>query len=568
MYSDECFINIGDYLINKLINHGVRHVFGVPGDFILGFYKQMADNKKIKVINTCDEQGAGFAADAYARINGLGACCITYCVGGLKVINPTAEAFAEKSPLVIISGSPGIKERIKNPLIHHKVKDFDTQLKIFEQVTVASTVIDDSAKAVDEIDRTINSALYYKRPVYIEIPRDMVAIPIIFDSHSKNKNNHHSFHQFLPTQGKSNPIVLAEAIDETIEMINYSKKPVILAGVEIHRYGLQNKLLTLVEKFKIPVASTISSKSVIGEYHQLYLGLYEGAMGHDLVKKYVETSDCLILLGTLMTDMDLGGFTAKLDQGKSISLSDHRVSIKYHNYDNIFLDDFISELISSKKIKQQTNIFKNNNKAFNSEIENKFVPIQGKRITINRLFQCINSFIKDNTIVLADIGESLFGSTDLVVHRKTEFLSPAYYASMGFAVPASIGAQLANSKLRPLVLVGDGAFQMTGMELSTSIRFNLNPIVLVLNNHGYSTERSILDGPFNDILNWQYSKMPILLGGGEGFVIETEEQLQSLLNYAEEHVERYCILDIHLDPNDKSQAMQRLTEILRKKLHE
>src|SRR3954468_19978014 len=167
---------IGDYLIARLYALGVRHVFGIPGDYVLGFYDSLSKSK-LKIINTCDEQGAGFAADAYARVRGLGAVCITYCVGGLKVANTTAEAFAEKSPVVVISGAPGVKEREKNPLLHHKVKEFDTQKKVFEQLTIASTVLSDPQTAFQEIDRVLHAALRYKRPVYIEIPRDLVFSP-------------------------------------------------------------------------------------------------------------------------------------------------------------------------------------------------------------------------------------------------------------------------------------------------------------------------------------------------------------------------------------------------------
>src|SRR5512136_3363815 len=98
--------SIGEYLIDRLYALGVRHVFGIPGDYVLGFYDLLAKSK-LRVINTCDEQGAGFAADAYARVRGLGAVCITYCVGGLKLANTTAEAFAEKSPVGVIRGAPG-----------------------------------------------------------------------------------------------------------------------------------------------------------------------------------------------------------------------------------------------------------------------------------------------------------------------------------------------------------------------------------------------------------------------------------------------------------------------------
>src|SRR6266446_10394046 len=167
---------IGEYLIQRLYDHGVRHVFGIPGDYVLGFY-DLLHRSPLRIINTCDEQGAGFAADAYARMRGLGAVCITYCVGGLKVANTSAGAFAEKSPVVVISGAPGMKEREKNPLLHHKVKEFDTQKKVFEQLTIASTVLTDPQTAFQEIDRVLHAALRYKRPVYIELPRALVFVP-------------------------------------------------------------------------------------------------------------------------------------------------------------------------------------------------------------------------------------------------------------------------------------------------------------------------------------------------------------------------------------------------------
>jgi indolepyruvate decarboxylase len=169
---------VGGYLIQSLYDHGVRHIFGVPGDFALGFYQQLTQYNKLKIINTCDEQGAGFAADAYARVNGLGVVCITYCVGGLKVVNATAQAFAEKSPLVVISGAPGIKERTKSALLHHKVRDYDTQQRIFEHITIDSVLLNNLTTAAKDINRVLSSAKRYKRPVYIELPRDMVSAPI------------------------------------------------------------------------------------------------------------------------------------------------------------------------------------------------------------------------------------------------------------------------------------------------------------------------------------------------------------------------------------------------------
>src|SRR5512134_1448813 len=205
---------IADYLIHRLHALGVRHVFGIPGDYVLSFYDQL-QRSPLRVINTCDEQGAGFAADGYARVRGLGAVCITYCVGGLKVANPIAGAFAEKSPVVVISGAPGMKEREKNPLLHHKVREFDTQKKVFEQLTIASTVLSEPQTAFQEIDRVLHAALRFKRPVYIELPRDQVGRPGI--AHHRPPEIHE----------RSNPKTLRAALAEAEQTINDARKPVI-----------------------------------------------------------------------------------------------------------------------------------------------------------------------------------------------------------------------------------------------------------------------------------------------------------------------------------------------------
>jgi TPP-dependent 2-oxoacid decarboxylase len=538
---------IGDYLIARLHALGVGHVFGIPGDYVLGFYDQLVASE-LKVVTTCDEQGAGFAADAYARIRGLGVVCVTYCVGGLKVANSTAGAFAEKSPVVVISGAPGMKEREKNPLLHHKVREFDTQRKVFEQLTVASAVLSDPQTAFQEIDRVLHAVLRYKRPVYLELPRDMVARPGI---------KHHSPTQFHET---SDPAALAEALGEAVAMINAARQPVILADVEVHRFGLQEMLLKLIEKGNIPFASTILGKSVMSEQHPLCLGVYEGAMGRDDVRAYVESSDCVIMLGTFMTDINLGIYTARLDPARSISATSEKLSIRYHTFEDVRFKDFMRGLIAADLRRRESDTHPH------PEEEPEFRVEPRAKLTVKRLFQRLDAFLSDETIVIVDVGDALFGGADLFIHRRTEFLGPAYYASMGFAVPAAIGAQLANPSLRPLVIVGDGAFQMTGLEIATALRLRLNPIILVLNNAGYGTERQIHDGPYNDILPWEYSKIPEVLGGGRGFVARTEDELDSALLAARADSAQFSIIDARLDPLDRSPALERLAERLSKKI--
>ena len=227
---------VADYLIRRLHNYGIRHIFGVPGDYVLGFFDKIAHTKGIHVINTCDEQGAAFAADAYARVKGLGAVCVTYSVGGFKVLNAIAQAFAEKSPLVLISGAPGMNERHRNPLLHHKVQDFDTQQRIFEHLTIDSAILSNQDTAMADIDRVLSAAVRYERPVYLQLPRDIVSSEITrtygYDFPSAPHLHIHYLlgpHRLEETDHKA----LNEALIETLDMINSSTKAVIIAGMEM-----------------------------------------------------------------------------------------------------------------------------------------------------------------------------------------------------------------------------------------------------------------------------------------------------------------------------------------------
>lgn len=537
---------IGGYLIQRLQDYGVRDIFGIPGDFVLQFYG-MLEESPIRVIGTTREDNAGYAADGYARVNGMGAVCITYCVGGLSLCNSIAGAYAEKSPVVVISGSPGMGERESDPLLHHRVKDFDTQKQVFEKITVASAVLDDPLTAFREIDRCLEAAMRFKRPVYLELPRDRVRSTAI--------------HPHIPatTEAKSNKDALRESIQEATAMISGCQKPVIIAGVEIHRFGLRQEVIKLAEKNSIPMCATLLGKSVVSEKHPLYLGVYEGAMGRETVRKFVEESDCVILLGTFMTDINLGIYTARLDPGRCVYATSEKLRIRHHHFHDVILSDFVTGLAKSKISVPKRALPKNRD-----GVLGQYKLDADAKVTVRQLFSRINEMLADEMVVVADVGDSLFGSADLTIHQHTEFLSPAYYTSMGFAIPAAVGVQVANRKLRPIVLVGDGAFQMTCLELGTALRHGFNPIVVVLNNHGYTTERFLQEGPFNDIPNWHYHRLPDLLAGGWGFEVHTERDLDKALKAALANQDKFSILNVHLDSHDISPALQRLAERMSK----
>lgn len=538
---------IGAYLIERLRELGVRHIFGIPGDYVLGLY-QMLDESVIEVVGMTREDNAGYAADAYARVNGVGCVCVTYCVGGLSLCNSVAGAYAEKSPVIVLSGSPGISERARNPLLHHKVRDFSTQFEVFEKITAASAVIDDPTTAFREIDRVLAAVHRYKRPVYLEIPRDLVLNeqPI-------------AYRQPLSTP-PSDPDALREALEETKEMLVAAKRPMILADVEIHRFGLQHEMLALAESTGMPIATTILGKSVISESHPLFVGVYEGAMGREEVTKRVEESDCLLMLGCFLTDLNLGMFTAKLDPSRCVNVTSEDLQIRRHHYRDIRLDDYISGL-KALDLKLAKSPIQPRPKLAEAAPARSDAPVASAR-----LFNRINMLLEEQMCVIADIGDSLFGAVDLAMSRQTEFISPAYYTSMGFAVPAAVGVCKASPAWRALVIVGDGAFQMTGMELSTIVKNKLNPIVVVLNNHGYTTERFLLDGTFNNILDWKYHKIPEVLGAGKGYEVRFETELDSALAAALADSSTFSLINVHLDAYDRSPALERLTKRLSEKI--
>ncbi|MBL1257499.1 alpha-keto acid decarboxylase family protein [Methylocystis sp. Sn-Cys] len=530
---------IGGYLIRRLGEEGVGHVFGVPGDYCLTFFS-LLEKSPLQVVNTCDEQGAGFAADAYARIKGLGVVALTYCVGGLKAANTIAQAYAERSPVILIGGAPGAREQARNPLLHHRVRDFDTQLKVFRELTVATAVLDDATTAASEIDRAIALAKRHSRPVYIELPRDMTLAEIA-----------PAPVRSLPAE-TSDPEALAYAVAEAVDKIAASNHPVILAGEELHRFRLQDRLMALVEISGIPVAASIMGKSVFPESHPAYMGVYEGAMGREDLRDYVESSDCLILLGAMMTDVNLGIYTAHIDRRSAIYAGKDRVAIGLHAYDGVRMEDFIAALSERPWAKRAF-------PPFTHPLHPGPFEARDRKMTVDALFRQINAFLEKDMIVIADTGDALLGASDLFISDGAHFLASAYYTSLGFAVPASLGVKTAAPKLRPLVLVGDGAFQMTGLEISTAARFGMNPIVILLDNDGYGTERPMLDGGFNDIKRWNYAGLEQVIGGGLGIRVETEREMAAALARARANEAGWSLIQVILDRDDKSPALRRLT---------
>ncbi len=534
--------NLAEFVMDRLESTGIKYVFTVPGDYILGFLSTLAERQKIELINTSTEEGAGFAADGYARLNGVGCVAVTYTVGALKLCNPIAGAFAERSPVIVISGAPGVSERDKTPL-HHIVGSFDCQRQVFKNITCAQAVLDNPSTAGFEVDRVLEAMRHYKQPVYIELPRDVSLKPIDYDVYTVGTPK-------TPDTDYNN---LEDALHEVAAWLEESKHPVILAGVEIARYQLGKDLTRFAEKHNIPIACTLLSKSTVNETHPLYIGVYAGS-SQGWIRELVESSDCLLVCGEAITEATVGYRPSKAFQKRDmVTCTLNELKVRNHQYPNVSFTDFCKSLFKTELTKKEMP-----NLPVKKNIE-VFIPKEGSKLTTVRLFEKINAILDDTMILVADAGDSLLGSSDLTMCRHDSFFSPAFYLTMGWAIPSSLGIKLAKPKYRPIVVVGDGSFQMSSAELSTAVRWKLNPIIFVLNNRGYTTERVIFDGKFNNILDWHYLDIGKVIPGVKGVKVETEEELDKAVSIALKE-DMVFVINCIVDSKDTSPALKRIIE--------
>ncbi len=545
---------VGSYLVARLEEVGVRHVFGVPGDYVLGLMDEIVESP-LELVGTCNELDAGYAADAYARINGVGAVCVTYAVGGFSLLNAVAGAYAERVALIAVCGGPNRADRDEDRLLHHTIGDYGVQVDVFGHVTQRSVGLSSAEDAPDEIDDAVTACLRHRRPVFIELPADLVAAPCRTPEPLE-----------LDLAPPSDEGALAEAVDEAVAMLEAAERPIVLGGVEVHRFGLQPELERFLDETRLPMATALMGKSVIRETHPQYVGVYSGALSEDYVRETVEGADCVLSLGAWMSDINLGIYTARIDVGRLVHASADRVRIKRHYFDRVYLGDFMRRLREQLAARGRGAAPGAPIRPAVRSLEERFEARPSDAVTIQRFYERVNHFLDDDSVVLADAGDSFLCAGDLIMHEGVGFLCQAFYCSIGFTIPAALGVGLAAPDRRPVVFVGDGAFQMTAQELSTVMREGVPAVIFLMNNRGYTVERVIHDGPYNDIQNWRYHALPEALGGEPGRAwsceVRTEGDLEEALERAAREPRALAFVEVHLDPADCSSALKRLGKAL------
>jgi TPP-dependent 2-oxoacid decarboxylase len=536
---------LNSFLFSYLRDKGVKHIFGIPGDYILPLYKALEETEGIDYVVATHEPNAAFSADAYGRTSGLGVMLVTYGVGGFNAMNGVAGAYTEQSPLLIISGGPPTNkiesESVFSAQAHHIVNSTTSQLDAFRNVTDLVLRIESPEEASEKINLAAEHAMQKRLPVYLEIPTDLMNAEIpVKSSFISNK--------------KSDSTSIEKATKHFIERINKAQRPVIYAGIETSRYRLQDAIRTISLKKNIPIVTSILGKGVINESDPNLLGLYAGVLSQsNEIRDYVENSDLVIMVGVKITDVNCGAFTADLNRENLLIAKSDYIGDSYQKFtNNIHLKDFITSLAGKLEESDLAKQIPSFNKQDFSD--SKFI--------IDRYFSIIEKYIDNNHVIVADTGDSCYGSLFIKTKRDNGYIAPTFYNTMGFSVPAALGIQLADPTTRPIVLVGDGAFQMTGTEFTNMIRQGLNPIVILLNNDGFGMQRIFVDGNFNDINTWDYSHITSLMSGGEYFRAETDDQFQTALLESLKITDKPVLLEAMIPKGEISSGMQLMKKAL------
>ncbi len=535
-------MNLAEQLLHALKRRGATEVFGIPGDFALPLFREIERSGVLPLLTLSHEPAVGFAADAASRARGgLGVAAVTYGAGALNLVNAVAGAYAERVPLVVLSGAPAAHEAASGYLLHHQVKTLDSQWRLMRELTVDQARLDDAQTAPQQIARVLDRALRASRPVYLEIPRDMPGVACAVVPLTE-----------WPTP---DPDVVAAAADELLLRLRAAYRPVLMVGVEVRRYGLEARVAELARRLDIPVVTSFMGRGLLTQADALR-GTYLGLAGDPSISAEVEASDALLLLGVILSDTNFAVSARRIDLRHAIQALDDRVTMGHHVYPDVALAALVDALLERLPARAS--------EEFAPRLSLPTAPLiaDDGAVVPGDIAAAVNDLMRAHGAMplACDVGDCLFAAMDIV---PTALIAPGYYATMGYGVPAGLGLQAATGS-RALVLVGDGAFQMTGWELGNAARLGLDPIVLLFNNAGWEMLRAFEPGQrFNELGQWDFASMAAGMGG-DGYRVETRAQLRAALDKAFATRGRFQLLDIRLLPGAQSPTLQRFVSAVRR----
>lgn len=547
---------IADYLFDRIAEAGASEVFGVPGDFNLTFLDNIVASDKLRWVGNTNELNAGYAADGYARERGFAALVTTFGVGELSAINATAGSFAEHVPVLHVVGAPSTALQDSKRRIHHTLGDgvFNHFMQMVTNVTVASVKIT-VENAATEIDRVIRMILQEHRPGYLLLAPDVARQPIYPPSTKLIDSEEDITSQAALADFK-------QALREFLP----NKTTTLMADLMVHRMGLQNQLKALIADTDIPYTTLSWGKTLLDEHDARWAGTYAGLASRPVVKDAVENAECLIKIGVHYTDTTTAGFSQDIDQTRVVELHFERASIAERNFAPIALKDSLSALhevmtsgvdIIAKPLLADIN----DHQQQGGDDE----PLQQQDI-----WQIIASSFDGNNLVFAEQGTAYFGISDVRLPQGVTCYGQPLWGSIGYTLPACLGAGLASPDKRSVLLIGDGSALLTVQELAVMLREHLNPVIMLINNDGYTVERAIHGAtqPYNDIPHCNWQLMPAAFGASEQTCVmlsaDTPNTLRQALQVASDTPDKMVFIEIMMDKQDVPPLLAEIAAALHK----
>ena len=549
-------VSVGRYLAHRLLELGGPHVFGLPGDFNLSLLDEMVATDGIEWVGNTNELNAAYAADAYARCSrGVVAVVTTYGVGELSAINGIAGSYAEDVPVLQITGMPGTAARANGTLLHHSLVDgdYDHFFRAYKEVTVASAILR-AADATLEIDRVLRAALDESKPVYLGIPMDVAVAPVS------------SAPLRRPLRPSPSDSVAVEDFRVALtELLQGQSDVTVLAGPRIHRRGAEHLLARIADHRGVRVATQASAKAMLPETHPASLGIYMGQMTpSEETRRIVDESSALILAGTVLSDVLTGFFSQRFDVAQMVELGIRNARVGAVTFHDVRLEDSLSVVDA---VLDGLDLRAISSPEPTWPYRRPIGADGDDDLTQNVLWTIVQEWLPMDSIAIADAGTALYGALELQLPAGTELLAQPIWSSIGYTLPATLGTCLASPGRRSILFIGDGAAQLTVQELATILHRGLTPIIVLINNDGYTIER-VIQSPsagYQDVTRWDWAALPAALAPGITVLtsrVRTGDELREALRCAAAAADRPVIIEAHLDPTDAPALLARLGSIV------
>lgn len=548
---------VAQYLVDRLKQCGLGHVFAVPGDYAANFLNALDTTEGIVRVPNINELGSGYAADGYARFKGIGAACVQYGVGTFSALNCAAGSFVERVPVAIISASPRTKDRLleteESILFHHSTGDLDSDRDIFAHVTVASEIVSDPAEAPAQIDGAIVAMLTHRRPIYIEVLQDIWIAPCAQPVGTLAA-------QTIASEAKP----LAALLDAAWARICAAERPILWFGIDIQRFGLQDVAQRLVDSSGLPFTTTSLGKTLLDEAQPAFIGTYADAASPAVTRAAMKACDCPIALGAIITDDYLPIMASSY--GAMIAVNDEEARVGWGQYYDVTLADFLDGLLARFEADPGYP-----RPCAAPRIDSEEPEEAGSGLTYNSFCRQLTGFLKreqllDETILVLGESTSLYVFGNVFGLPRDSFVAQAAWGSLGHETGCALGVALGSDK-RPYVVAGDGGFMMICQEISSLVRAGVNAAIFVMSNKGYAIEQAFvnLDGftpegefaPYDVLPAWDYLALAKAFGA-RGFRAETADELAGVLGEVRDLTGVPALIEVVIPDKDLAPQLKRL----------